>query len=228
MPLHPYLVPLKAELEAHANTANAAAMQAYLRDLFAFYGIKKPQVRPLYKTHWKNHPLPDYAELPNIVKSAWAQPQREWHHFAQELCEKYVKRHAAPNMADLCAWMIVHNSWWDTIDHIATRLVGPLVKRFPELKQSHIEPWSNSPNMWLQRTAILYQRDYKTATDLPELEANILKVIDSDEFFLQKVIGWMLREYSKTDAAWVRDFVARHEARLAPLSKREALRLIQS
>ena len=44
----------------------------------------------------------------------------------------------------------------------------------------------------------------------------------SDEFFINKAIGWALREYSKTDADAVRAFVA--ETDLAPLSRREALK----
>ena len=227
MSLPAYLQPLKQQFELLADAENAAAMKAYLRDKFEFYGIKKPELRPLFREHWKAYPPPDYSELPAIIEACWKQPQREWHYFGQELPEKYVKRKADVALLDVCEWMITHQTWWDTVDHIATKLVSVLVKRFPEAKQSHIETWSNSPNFWLQRTAILYQRDYKQNTDLDELYANILKVIDSNEFFLQKVIGWMLREYSKTDPQEVLRFVAKHEDRLAPLSKKEALRRIQ-
>lgn len=227
MPLLPYLQPLKAELEANAHAENAAYMKAYLRDRFEFYGIKKPVFRPIFRAHLKTYGLPEYSELEGIVRQCWAQPEREWHHFGQELAEKYVKRQAPAELLDLCEFMITHNSWWDSVDHIATKLVGPMVKRFPALKQTHIMPWSDSSNMWLQRTAILYQRDYKAYTDVDELLANILKVMDSEEFFLQKVVGWMLREYSKTDAEVVQNFVAQYEDRLSKLSKYEALRLLK-
>ena len=44
------------------------------------------------------------------------------------------------------------------------------------------------------------------------------------DFFIRKAIGWALREYAKADPQWVRDVVAAREDRLAPLSRREALK----
>ena len=48
---------------------------------------------------------------------------------------------------------------------------------------------------------------------------------DSD-FFLRKAIGWALRDYARTDPAWVRSFAETHE--LSPLSRREALKHLSS
>jgi 3-methyladenine DNA glycosylase AlkD len=44
------------------------------------------------------------------------------------------------------------------------------------------------------------------------------------EFFIRKAIGWVLREYARTDSDWVRDFVDAHGERLSGLSRREALK----
>ncbi|MCB9010197.1 MAG: DNA alkylation repair protein, partial [Ardenticatenaceae bacterium] len=49
--------------------------------------------------------------------------------------------------------------------------------------------------------------------------------LDSDEFFIQKAIGWALREYSKTDAGAVVAFIA--ATPLAPLSAREGLKWLK-
>ena len=83
-----------------------------------------------------------------------------------------------------------------------------------------------SNNMWLQRTVILFQLGYKDKTDVNLLFKNIQKLMDSKEFFIQKAIGWALREYSKTDAQAVIDLVENNE--LAPLSKREALKWLKN
>lgn len=47
-----------------------------------------------------------------------------------------------------------------------------------------------------------------------------------DEFFIRKAIGWVLRQYARTDPEWVRSFVKKYEDKLSPLSKREALKHI--
>ena len=67
---------------------------------------------------------------------------------------------------------------------------------------------------------ILYQLYYKEETDEERLFRYILRRANSDEFFVQKAIGWALREYAKTRPANVKSFVSRHQ--LKPLSKREA------
>ncbi|HEY5475321.1 MAG TPA: DNA alkylation repair protein, partial [Tepidiformaceae bacterium] len=75
----------------------------------------------------------------------------------------------------------------------------------------------------LARTTILHQLRYKEATDTDRLFRYCELRAGDRKFFVRKAIGWALREYSKTDADAVRQFVARHASKLSPLSQREAL-----
>lgn len=86
------------------------------------------------------------------------------------------------------------------------------------------EAWINGDNIWLARTAILFQLKYKEKTDVDLLFFNCEKWLASKEFFIQKAIGWALRQYAKVDSEAVRQFVNSHS--LAPLSRREALKHI--
>ncbi len=71
-------------------------------------------------------------------------------------------------------------------------------------------------------------RGAKSETDTGLLSAVISANLADNEFFIRKAIGWALREYSKTDPAWVKAFAANNSAALSPLSAREALRLLPS
>ena len=51
-------------------------------------------------------------------------------------------------------------------------------------------------------------------------------LIDEKEFFINKAIGWSLRDYSKTNTKWVRDFIKRHKNSMNNLSIREASKYI--
>ena len=82
--------------------------------------------------------------------------------------------------------------------------------------------WSLSDNMWTNRSAILHQLKFKQETDADLLFRIIQQHSTSNEFFIQKSIGWALREYAKTDPDLVMSFVEKHP--LKPLSKREALK----
>ena len=64
----------------------------------------------------------------------------------------------------------------------------------------------------------------KDRTDRVLLSDAVLANAADRDFFLRKAIGWALRDYARTDPAWVRDFVGEHEDALSPLSKREALK----
>jgi 3-methyladenine DNA glycosylase AlkD len=139
------------------------------------------------------------------------------------LLEKKSKK-AGVQTAELIEQLIVTKSWWDTVDALAAIHAGALFSRYPELVKLYIPRWMKSGNMWLQRSAILFQLKYKKNTDETLLFDCMRQLSGSREFFIRKAIGWALREYGKTNPAAVMDFVARQP--LSPLSYREATRRI--
>lgn len=221
--MNDFIKALKSEFEAHADSDIAKQQKAYLRDQFLFYGIKTPVRRNMQKPFLAKQYLPPKENLENLVKILWTKPHREYHYFAQELVQKYTKNFDRKDIS-LLEYMITHNSWWDTVDLIATKLVKAYFKKFPGQRDQYIEKWLSSENIWLQRTCLIFQLLEKGETDLKLLEKVINSLLGSKEFFINKAIGWILRDYSRTDADWVIDFVER--TALEPLSKREALKLI--
>jgi 3-methyladenine DNA glycosylase AlkD len=82
--------------------------------------------------------------------------------------------------------------------------------------------WSEDPDFWVRRAAIDHQLGFKQATDKALLKAIILKNLGSREFFINKAIGWSLRDYARTDPNWVSALLLENREKLAPLSFREA------
>ena len=116
----------------------------------------------------------------------------------------------------------MNDSWWDTIDFISTKLVAQYFISFPEKRDEVIDRWISSGNLWLRRSAILFQLKYKDRMDIHFLVGIIERLIPSQEFFINKAIGWVLREYAKTNPGWVQSYV--ETTPLSNLSKREALK----
>lgn len=222
--MHNFVQNLRKALELRANPENAAHQKAYMRNQFAFFGLKAPEQKALYRDFFKQHGSPPADEIRTVIRELWQQPEREFQHFGMLLLEKYVKEGEA-DMINLFEFMITTKSWWDTVDMIASRLVGPHFKRFPKQIPIYTEKWMKSGNFWLQRTALLFQLKYKKNTDTKLLFNLIERLAHEDEFFIRKAIGWALREYSKTDPQAVINFVESHE--LKPLSRREALKVIE-
>ena len=64
------------------------------------------------------------------------------------------------------------------------------------------------------------QRKDKTNTNL--LEQKIVNSFGSDEFFINKAIGWSLKNYSRTNLVWVINFIIKYRTLMNKLSIKEA------
>jgi len=219
-----YIKTLTIAFEKNANVKNAVGQKAYMRNQFEFFGMTSPIRKEVQKPWLIKANLPNKTNLENIAQTLWLKPQREFQFFAQELTFKYVKQFEIKDIA-LLEFMITHKSWWDTVDYIAANLLGTYFKLYPAQRAIFVKKWLASGNFWLQRSAILFQLKYKDQVDTEMLSQVITSLLGSKEFFINKAIGWMLREYGKTNPSWVVNFVKGHQ--LEKLSHKEALRLIK-
>jgi len=219
-----YCKALRQFLEPHRNEENATPMKAYMKGRYEFFEIKTTKKRALAKEFYQEYGIPEQDELDKYIKARWNEPEREIHHIAQEIAGTDMKK-AKPKVVSLYEYMITHNSWWDTVDYISIWLAGRLFMSHPEMIEEYTEKWMASGNFWLQRCALLFQRDFKENTDEKLLFDLCTRLAGKKEFFIRKAIGWILREYSKTNPKAIEDFV--NKTALSPLSKKEALRRIK-
>lgn len=216
---------IRGAFEAARDDARAAGMRRYMRDQFPFLGIATPERRRLLREAIRELGRPNEDELLAAARALWELPEREYQYAAADLLirhEGVLSAGALPAIREL----IQAKAWWDTVDALATRVVGPLVLRHSELV-AEMDGWSGSDDLWLARSAILHQLTYKAKTDEQRLVAYCRKRASDRDFFIRKAIGWALREYSKTAPDAVLAFVRAHEHDLSPLSKREALLRIE-
>lgn len=220
--MHIYVQALKTLFEKNANPTQAAPMKKYMRDQFEYLGIKSPQFKILFKQYVADHGLPAVGELDEIIRDLWALPQREFQYAAIGLVGRLEKQLTAKSVKTL-EYMLTHKSWWDTVDSIAGGTVGAYFKRFPDVRETYLAKWRASENFWLRRTTILFQLNYKKETDFDLLCEIIRENLGSQEFFINKAIGWSLRQYARIDPKAVKKFV-NVTKELNPLSRREALK----
>ena len=214
---------IKGLFEAAADPAAAAAMSDYMRGKFIFYGIAAPKRRALYrdflKAEKKNGAV-DYA----FLDRCWADEHREFQYVVFDylaalenfltyddifVMEKYVRT----------------KQWWDTIDFF-DEIIGGIGLRDRRVNGLMLD-WSLDGDFWIRRIAIDHQLGRKEKTDAALLEKIIVNNLGSNEFFINKAIGWALRDYSKTNPAWVKDFLSRHGGEMSKLSLREAGKYIR-
>jgi 3-methyladenine DNA glycosylase AlkD len=194
----------------------AAPMSAYMRNQFPFLGIKTPERKKLCRDFLKD--AAGQAVDWDFVFKCWAQPEREFQYLAIEYLTK-VKSALTTDDIPKLREISVSKSWWDTIDGLDV-IIGDIALRYPEVNETLLQ-WSTDENFWLRRIAIDHQLKRKDKTDTALLERIIVNNFGQTEFFINKAIGWSLREYSKTNPDWVRDFIERHRSEMAALSVRE-------
>jgi 3-methyladenine DNA glycosylase AlkD len=204
--MNTYISPLVAIFESNADPAQAAPMKKYMRDQFEYLGIKSPKFRELMKQHISEHGLPPVAELDPIVRELWSLPQREFQYVATSLIGR-LENQLPANFTKTFEHLLVHKSWWDTVDSLAGGIIGVHFRRFPAVREKTLAKWRKSDNFWLRRTCILFQLGYKKETDFSLLCDIIRENLGSQEFFINKAIGWALRQYARTDPQAVKKFV---------------------
>jgi 3-methyladenine DNA glycosylase AlkD len=217
---------LKKVLRAAADPAKAPAMQAYMKSSMPYLGIQAPQLRRTVRAAFAAHPFEFFEGWRNAVLELWREARyREERYAAIELAG--YTRYSSFRCLDALPMyeeMIISGAWWDFVDAIATRQLGELLRKQPAEMSGILRDWAVSSDIWKRRSAILAQLNFKRETDLKLLYDCIRPSLGASEFFLRKGIGWALRQYARTDPAEVIRFVRRNEARLSPLSKREALK----
>ncbi|HEU4567576.1 MAG TPA: DNA alkylation repair protein [Marmoricola sp.] len=219
----PLVDAVRAGLREAADPERAPAMAAYMKSAMPFLGVRRPAVRRLVRAAAKADPPADLATLADTARELWdGAAYREERYAAQDLLGLRLAR-GRSELLPLHQHLAVTGAWWDHVDEVAVR-IGEILDA--DLRAADtVRRWSEDPDRWLRRLAILSQLGRRERTDRALLAAVIEPNVPDREFFIRKAIGWALREVAYVDPDWVRAFVAGHD--LAPLSRREALKHLQ-
>ena len=196
-------------------------MQAYLKTDQPFLGVMADGRGDVVREVDASFPAADVHENEAQVATLWREPEREMQYVAVGLARRRRKLVGAGSLVQY-ERMIREGAWWDLVDEIAIHLVGVAGLAEPNIIRTAMDAWIEDPDMWIRRTAIIFQNRHKERTDEARLFRYCLARAHEKEFFIRKAIGWALRDYAKTSPEAVRAFVEEHRERLSGLSIREA------
>lgn len=209
---------------ANRDENASSGMMKYMKNNFVFLGISRPSRSVIQKDWLKDVKIACAEGLDEeLIRQLWCLEEREFQYAALDVIIALKKVYKKDDI-NLAHYLLTEKAWWDSVDTISSHFLGELVTKFPELKDTHIRPWSMSESIWLRRSSIICQLKSKKDTDTQLLEEVISRNCDTQEFFINKAIGWALREYSKTNPLWVVDFLKTHK--LHPLSVKEGSKYI--
>lgn len=213
---------IKKMFELKEDKENSIAMAKYMRNQFEFYGIPTPKRKAIYKEFLKEEKKNKQVDW-NFLDKCYEDKHREFQYLVFDYLitlNQFLTYEDIPKMKKY----IKLKQWWDTIDFF-DKIIGDIGLRDKRVNDLMLE-WSKDDDFWIRRIAIDHQlcRKEKTNTDL--LERIIVNNLGSDEFFINKAIGWSLRDYSKTDPNWVRNFINKYKDKMNKLSIKEASKYI--
>lgn len=213
---------IKRKFEQIEDEENAISMAKYMRNLFLFYGIPTPKRKAVYKDFLKEEKSLGKIDW-EFLNQCYQDLHREFQYFVCDYLlamKEYLTYEDLPKIKQY----ITKKEWWDTIDCFDS-VIGEIGLRDSRVDELMLV-WSKEEDFWLRRIAIDHQLNRKEKTNKELLEKIIVNNLGSSEFFINKAIGWSLREYSKTNPAWVKNFINRYKDKLDKLSIREASKYI--
>ncbi len=209
---------IKKIFESMEDKENAIAMSKYMRNLFDFYGLPTPKRKEVYHDFIKSERKSKKIDW-EFLDKCYDDNHREFQYLVYDYLlamKQYVSFEDISKIQNY----IIKKSWWDTIDFLC-KVVGDVGLRDSRVKDL-MKEWSKNENIWIKRSAIEHQLCLKEKTDTKLLEQIIVNCFGSDEFFINKAIGWALRDYSKTNPKWVKDFINKYNDKMDSLSIKEA------
>ena len=209
---------LYEEMIQHKNEEQARQMSEYMLNKFEYIGIKTPERRKIFKNFFKEYKNEEQIDW-EFVNKCWENKYREFQYIAADYLKNMKDKLTRDDIPKL-KQLILKKSWWDTIDNL-DMTIGALALKDSNVNKILLE-WSIDENIWLRRIAIDHQLLRKEKTNTELLEKVLENNLGQAEFFINKSIGWALRDYSKTNPEWVKNFIKKNKEKMAKLSIREA------
>lgn len=215
---------VRAGLRTGGDPERAEQQQRYLKSAMPMHGQSLPAVREFVRSALASYRPADRASWEATIRELWdgAEFREERYATLALLRHRVSKPFRDFEALPLYQHLIVTGAWWDLVDELAHHMVGDLLATDRSAVTPVMRTWARADDVWLRRTSVICQLTDKRQTDTDLLRYTIEANLDDDSFWLRKAIGWALRDYAKTDPAWVRDELDRLDGRLSPLSRREA------
>ena len=213
-----------ATLRAAAEPGRAQAMARYHKQSREVIGVANPVLDALARD-WRR--ALEVGARVELARALWDSDIFEARITAAKLLTQARIRPDGEVWALIASWVADFDSW-AIADHAC--MAGRKRIEAEPARVEQVEAWSRSDHMWSRRAALVImlpwtrQRHPKPA-DL-EIRERVLgwaaRYVDDHEWFIQKAVGWWLRDLSKRDPARVRAFLDQHGARMKPFAVREA------
>ena len=213
---------LRARLAELGDSERAAGQKAYLKNDLQFVGVRVPDVRSEVKAVLRSGFTHD--QLFALADELWSQPVHEHRLAAVELLYQSPRLLGANDLP----WIEQHLReclTWALVDPLAGWVVGEIAVRDPDAVLPVLDRWVGDGDFWIRRSAMLaLAKSLARGRELPRCFAYADRLLPEKEFFIRKVIGWVLRDLARTHPHEVSTWLRANMATMNLVTRREPLR----
>ena len=202
-----------------AHEGRAKTGEAYLKNKFRLLGVNSTDRNLFFKALKPRLKEMEYSDMLRLIAWCWEMEEREYQYLAIDIWKWKARAIQSSDLPQI-EHCITHKSWWDSVDLLASNTAGTFAKKYPEIFEPTRKQWIQSDNIWLNRSAMIFQLKWAKEQRTDMLAEAIIPHLSNPEFFLQKAIGWSLRQMSKFYPNWVIAFLEEHQ--IQGLALREA------
>ncbi|HEX7481030.1 MAG TPA: DNA alkylation repair protein [Polyangiales bacterium] len=217
---------IERELGKVGEPERAEQEKRYLKSTLVHFGVSVPATRKLVHAAWRQSGALTRADLLQTVELLWARGVYELRSAAVMLLEAHGELLQAADLPHI-ERLIRNSHTWALVDELAARVTGALVERFPRLLRT-LDRWAKDDDFWVRRSAMLALllplRRGEGAFERFARYADTM--LEQEEFFIRKAIGWVLRETSKERPELVYRWLLPRAARASTVTLREAVKYL--
>lgn len=211
-------------LRAVGSPQRAASQKAYLKSDLEFAGVPVPTMRAAVASWCMGRAGLGRDRLIAMTRALWTSPLYESRQSAVLLLERNV-RLLTPDDVPLIEHMLRTSGTWALIDRLASNVAGHLAERFNAMTPT-LDRWAGDPDFWIRRSAMLaLLRPLRRGEgDFERFARYADAMLEDQEFFIRKAIGWVLREVAKRRPDLVASWLESRVHRASGVTVREAVK----
>jgi 3-methyladenine DNA glycosylase AlkD len=217
---------LAYELLQSAMPDRATNEKRYLKSDIEHYGVRVPVIRKLARRFVREHKTLSKSDLVALSVELWDRDVYELRKLAVNIVASRVEMLDASDLP-FTERMLRQSHTWALIDDLAINVVAPLLSTADDAEEIRAR-WAKDDDFWLRRTAMLalLPRLRRATKGWDEFTRYADAMLDEEEFFIRKAIGWVLREVSKHSPDLVFRWIEPRAKIASAVTMREAVKYL--
>lgn len=200
--------------------------ERYIGTRLRSLGIRAPEIHAMAREFSASHRNAELEEVHTVADELWHSGIFEARSLAASILMRFRRRLDKNSFELISGWYDDVDNWANC-DAVSVFVLAEFMFRDDDITL-RVSEWVKSPNPWKRRGAVTstIPANRKGMSDAETVLGMVRSLLDDDEYFVKKSLGWVLRELGKSRPEIVASFLTEHGNRLSKEQLRKAVKYI--